>query len=297
MSAPPRPWRIGTRGSALALAQASEVALLLRAAFPHASVELVPFTTRGDSAVDVPLLSLGGKGAFTQEIEAALADRRIDLAVHSLKDLPLAMAEGVVLGAVPARLSPWDVVVVREGHSGDIATVGTSSLRRRAQLRGLLPGARVAELRGNVPTRLDKLQRGEVDALVLAEAGLVRLGRRLPAMRVLSLDEMVPAPGQGALAVQCRADDGAMRTVLSSIEDPTTRACIEAERALLAALGGDCTLPLGAYAEPLAGGHALRLTARLPDLDGTSMRQVVEIGPVGDARGVGIAAAEALQQA
>lgn len=287
-------WRIGTRASHLAVAQANEVAMLLRAAFPHATVELVPFTTRGDAAADAPLLSLGGKGAFTQEIEAALAEGRIDLAVHSLKDLPLAMAEGVVLGAVPARQSPWDVLIVREGHTGDVATVGTSSLRRRAQLRGLLPGARVVELRGNVPTRLEKLQRGEVDALVLAEAGLVRLGRRVSTMRALRLDEMVPAPGQGALGIQCREDDSAMRLALVSIEDPTTRACIDCERALLAALGGDCTLPLGAYAEPLAGGNALRLTARLPELDGGAMREVVEIGPVSDARGVGIAAAEAL---
>lgn len=296
MSLPPRTWRIGTRASALAIAQANEVAMLLRAAFPQVAIELVPFTTRGDAAGDVPLLSLGGKGAFTQEIEAALAEGRIDLAVHSLKDLPLAMAEGVVLGAVPARQSPWDVLILREGHAGEIATVGTSSLRRRAQLRGLLPGARVIELRGNVPTRLDKLQRGDVDALVLAEAGLVRLGLRLETMRVLSLDEMVPAPGQGALGIQCREDDAATRHSLVSIEDPTTRACVDCERALLAALGGDCTLPLGAYAEPLAGGNALRLTARLPDLDGTAMRQVVEIGPVNDARGVGIAAAEALMQ-
>lgn len=287
-------WRLGTRASQLAIAQANEVAMFLRAAFPRSVVELVPFTTRGDTAGETPLLALGGKGAFTQEIEVALAECHIDLAVHSLKDLPLAMAEGVVLGAVPARQSPWDVLIVRDGHAGPIATVGTSSLRRRAQLRGLLPGAQVVEIRGNVPTRLDKLKRGEMDALVLAEAGLVRIGRLLSTMRTLRLDEMVPAPGQGALGIQCRENDQATRLALASIEDPTTRACIDAERALLAALGGDCTLPLGAFAEPIAGGAALRLTARLPSMEGDTMREVVEIGPVAEARSIGIAAAEAL---
>jgi hydroxymethylbilane synthase len=247
--------RIGTRRSRLALAQATEVADAL-AALGHDAV-LVPMTTAGDRGVVARSDPAGLKGAFVREIVRALADGEVDLAVHSAKDLPAEEDEGVTIAAVPERASPLDVLVTRDGELAPGSRVGTSSLRRRAQVLRWRPDVRVTDLRGNVDTRLRKLDEGEVDALVLAAAGLLRL-RVVPEHAApMSLAEMVPAPGQGCLAVQARTDDGATREALAPLDHAPSRTALEAERALVARLDAGCALPLGAFAEPTPAGVRL----------------------------------------
>ena len=256
--------RIGTRRSRLALAQAKEVASRLSA--EGVETELVPIVTSGDRGVSSASSPAGLKGLFVAEIVTALQRGEVDLAVHSAKDLPSEDPEGIVVAAVPERADPFDVMVTRGQEPLEIgAVVGTSSLRRRAQLLRLNPGLKVAPLRGNVDTRLRKLEHGEVDALVLAAAGLHRLGVSPPAARPLPLDEMVPAPGQGALAVQARADDGRTREMIRRLDHHRSRVAFEAERALVARLGGGCALPLGAYAEEREAGVRLLAVVVRPD--------------------------------
>jgi len=240
--------RIGTRRSRLAMAQAQEVAGLLAPA--GVETELVPIVTAGDRGEPAAASPAGVKGLFVAEIVRALLDGEVDVAVHSAKDLPAQDDPGIAIGAVPPRASPFDALVTRESGLADDATVGTSSLRRRAQLRRSLPRARLVDIRGNVDTRLAKLEAGEVEALVLAEAGLTRLGATPPHRRTLHAHEMVPAPGQGALAVQAREDDAETLAALARLNDPDSRTALVAERALMARLGGGCALPLGAYASP-----------------------------------------------
>lgn len=258
--------RIGTRGSRLALAQAEEVAA--RLADGGVESELVPVVTAGDrgaSAADSP----GGvKGLFVAEITEALVRGDVDLAVHSAKDLPSEDPPGVVVAAVPRRALPYDVLVSREEEIPDGAMVGTSSLRRRAQLVRSRPSLKVMDVRGNVDTRLRKLSDGEFDALVLAAAGLARLGEEPDHVAPIPVEEMVPAPGQGALAVQAR-DGSAEAEAVSGIDDPASHVSFDAERRLVDLLGGGCRLPLGAYAEWRDG--LIRLLAVVVRPDGSDL--------------------------
>jgi hydroxymethylbilane synthase len=256
--------RIGTRRSRLALAQAEEVALRLSRLGVQS--EAIPIVTAGDRGASAAESPLGLKGLFVADIVTALQRGEIDLAVHSAKDLPSEDPDGIVIGAVPERADPFDVLVSRSDEAlGPGAIVGTSSLRRRAQLARFHPDLKTVSLRGNVDTRLRKLEAGEVDGLVLAAAGLHRLGVTPPASTPLPLEEMVPAPGQGALAVQVRADDAGTREMVERIDHPRSRLAFLAERALVAAVGGGCALPLGAYAEQREGGVRLLAVVIRPD--------------------------------
>ena len=256
--------RIGTRRSRLALAQAGEVAG--RLAHLGIETELVPLSTAGDRGAPATASDAGVKGLFVAEIVQALVRGDVELAVHSAKDLPAEDYDGVIVGAVPPRADALDVMVTREpGAVAGGASVGTSSLRRRAQLARWRPDLRIVELRGNVDTRLAKLDAGEVDALVLAAAGLARLGVSPAHASTLATDVMIPAPGQGALALQVRRDDGATRAVLERLDDPPSRLAFEAERAVMAALGGGCALPLGAYATVGVDGVHLIAVVATPD--------------------------------
>jgi hydroxymethylbilane synthase len=241
-----RPLRIGTRRSKLALAQAEEVRG--RLATIGVESELVPMLTSGDRGASPDGSPAGVKGLFVAEIVRALQQGEVDLAVHSAKDLPAEDPPGVVVAAVPERVSPLDVLVTRNGVLENGASVGTSSLRRRGQLARARPRLRIVDIRGNVDTRLRKLADAEVDALILAAAGLARLGIEPEHAEELTVQEVTPAPGQGALAVQARREDGA-EEVAARLDHPPTRAAFEAERLLVQLLGGGCALPLGAFAE------------------------------------------------
>ena len=241
------PLVLGTRGSKLAVAQSQQVADSITHATGRA-VRLQVIRTRGDQVQDRPLAAVGGKGLFTAELEAALADGRIDLAVHSLKDLPTEDGPGLTLGAIPRREDPRDVLAGRSlDQLASGAVVGTGSLRRRTQLAWLRPDLVLRDIRGNVETRLAKRDRGDFDATVLAMAGLHRLGIQRDDIFPLDVDVMVPAVGQGALGIQCRADDRALLDLLAAIEDGPTRRCADAERAFLAAIGGGCNVPVAAH--------------------------------------------------
>ncbi len=252
------PILFATRPSALARWQTQWVARALESAHPGLACREEVITTRGDRLLDMPLPEIGGKGLFTQELEAALLSGRVDAAVHSLKDLPTEMPAGLAVGAMPRRAEVRDALVSARGYTLETlpqgAVVGTSSLRRAAQLLAVRPDLQIRPLRGNVDTRVRKALEGQYDAVVLAGAGLVRLGLTEHISQWLPLEVMLPAPGQGALAVQCRADDEATLSLLAAIDDPATRAAVEAERAFLSALGGGCAVPVAAYAEPLPDG-------------------------------------------
>ena len=247
--------RIGTRRSRLAMAQSGEVAVRLDVM--GVDSELVPIETSGDRGASARSSPAGIKGLFVAEIVRALREGSVDLAVHSAKDLPGDDPEGVVVAAVPERADPFDVLVTRGEQVPRGAVVGTSSLRRRAQLLRSRPDLRIEDIRGNVETRLRKLEEGLVDGLVLAAAGLGRLGIEPPWAVPLPLDEMVPAPGQGALAVQARVADEPVLEVCRRLEHERSRLAFEAERGVMVRLGGGCALPLGAYAERREGGVRL----------------------------------------
>lgn len=271
--------RIGTRASRLALAQAGEVAERLTAVGVES--ELVPMTTSGDRGGPVGATLAGVKGLFVAEIVRALQEDRIDIAVHSAKDLPSADDEGVIVAAVPPRADPSDMLITRDGALEPGSTVGTSSLRRRAQLLAWRPDLVVTDLRGNVDTRLRRLGNGELDGLVLAAAGLARLGLRLGHAEALPI---VPAPGQGSLAVQVREHDDETRAATTAIDDPESRAAFVAERELVARLGGGCALPLGALAT--TDGGTVRMTALVAAPDGRRVvrAEVVSETPSGAAQ-------------
>ncbi|HET6884399.1 MAG TPA: hydroxymethylbilane synthase [Pirellulales bacterium] len=252
--------RLGTRASPLARWQADWVAGELRR-LGH-EVALVPLSTQGDQERAAPLGAIGGQGVFTKELERALLRNEIDLAVHSLKDLPTETVEGLELGAVPPRAPTADVLVSRKWRSfvelPEGAVIGTGSLRRRAQLWHARRDLRMLDIRGNVDTRLRKLADGEYDALVLAQAGLRRLGLEAEITEVLREELMLPAVGQGALGIEIRSNDADLKAVLSALDDATTRAAITAERSLLAALRGGCLAPVGAKGDVIAGQLRLR---------------------------------------
>lgn len=268
-----QPLRIGTRASALALWQARHVESLLRALPGAPPVELVPITTTGDVRTDVPLWAVRGRAFFTKELDRALLERRIDVAVHSLKDLPTDMEPELALAAVLRREDPRDALISRAGATlGELprgARVGTSSLRRRAFLTRARRDLTLLELRGNVPTRLERLDRGDYDAIILAAAGLKRLGLEHRITQHLSPDEFPPAVSQGAIGVCSRADDRHACEWLRPLEDPATRLATTAERALLERIEGGCQVPLGALA--IAAGAGIRLQAAVCALDGSQL--------------------------
>jgi hydroxymethylbilane synthase len=274
--------RIATRRSALALAQAEEIASMLSASAFRS--EIVPMSTSGDEGEVATGSTSGMKGLWIDRIVEALRAGEVDLAVHSAKDLPADDEDGVVIAAVPKRADPLDVLIGRLPKLQPGMVVGTSSLRRRAQLLAGFPGMAVTEIRGNVDTRLRKLTEGEVDGLVLAAAGLGRLGIQPPNVRRLRVDEMIPAPGQGCLAVQAREEDRNTRAVLSVLDDAGSRRALEAERALTKMLGGGCDVPMGAFAA--TKGDRLRLVAVVAAPDGAKLVRSAAEGtdPAGVAR-------------
>lgn len=287
---------IGSRGSDLAMTQSRHVAALLEAAHPGLRARIAIISTRGDRVLDTPLAKIGGKGLFTEELEAGLLDGSIDIAVHSLKDLPTALPEGLCVAAVPPREDPRDALVCAEASGLDDlprgARVGTSSLRRRAQLLARRPDLGIVDLRGNVPTRLRKLGDLGIDAVVLAAAGLRRLGLEDRVTEYLEADAMLPAPGQGALGIEARAGDERVRALLAPLHDAAAAAETDAERALLAALGGGCQVPVGARAR-LDGG-TIHLDACVCAADGTAVSRAFASGPAADAARLGARVAEAL---
>jgi hydroxymethylbilane synthase len=270
--------RIGSRGSQLALWQANHVSSLLRERGHQVEIEVIK--TTGDKITDVALAQVGTKGMFTKEIEEALAERRVHLAVHSLKDLPTELASTFTLAAVMKRQDPRDVFLsLRCNRFTELpkgARVGTSSLRRQAQIKSVRPDLNIFPLRGNVDTRLRKLESGEFDAIILAAAGLNRLGRTERVREVLPVEVMCPAVGQGVLGIEARADDAATLKELAFLNDNAARRATAAERALLRTLGGGCQVPIGAYAEAVDG--TLKLTAIVAQPDGSEVLRDQQAG-------------------
>jgi len=280
--------RIGSRGSALALWQAEHVKARLEALGHAVSIQVI--TTTGDRLQDRRLEAVGGKGAFLKEIEEALLANDVDLAVHSLKDVPTALPGGLRITAVLERADPRDAFIssgplLRDLPAG--ATVGTTSLRRQAVLRGLRPDLVVNDLRGNVDTRLSRLREGRFDAILLAVAGLTRLGRVGEVTEALDPGVFVPAPGQGAIALECRDDDAAVAATVAPLDHAPTAAAVGAERAFLAGLGGGCNVPLGAHAR--ADHAGLLLIAFVAHPDGADMMRGQRVGPDATALGRGLA--------
>jgi hydroxymethylbilane synthase len=281
---------IGTRGSPLALIQAELVKHALTGFWPElaapGAVEIAVVRTAGDRIQDRPLAEIGGKGLFTREIDEAQLSGRIDLAVHSMKDVPTYLPEGIVIPAMLPRADPRDVLIAKVTSIADLpegAVVGTSSLRRRAQLLAARPDLRIVELRGNVQTRLAKVESGLLDATILASAGLDRLG--LTVGTPIALDEMLPSPAQGAIGIACRADDDRMLALLAPVADVATMAAVTAERALLRVLDGSCGTPIAALALP--DGGDLSLAGLVASIDGTDVRRAGGRGPASDAQALG----------
>jgi len=288
--------RLGTRKSPMALAQSEQVARMITDRTGRA-VELVGITTFGD-VTKGELASIGGTGVFVSALRTSLLHGDVDLAVHSLKDLPAAPAPGLLLAAVPPRDDPRDVLAARGGAKlADLpagAKIGTGSPRRAAQLRALRPDLQPVPVRGNAGTRLGRITSGEVDAVLLAYAGLARLGRLDAVTQVFEPDEMLPAPGQGALAVECRADDTDLAALLARLDDPVSHLATDAERGVLAALQAGCSAPIGAYAAPAgSAGSAgeglpqLRLSAVVVSADGTVAVRTCATGPAAEAARLG----------
>ncbi len=263
---------IATRGSKLALWQAEHIKSCIEGKHPGVSVELLVLKTRGDIILDVPLAKVGGKGLFVKEIEEALLDGRADLAVHSMKDVPMELPEGLVLGIIPEREEPSDTFL--SVHHASLAalphgaTVGTSSLRRQSQLLALRPDLNVVSLRGNVDTRLRKLSEGQFDAIIMATAGMKRLGLSAPKSEVLGPPTFLPAVGQGALGIEFRADRVDLHELLAFLEHTPTRIRVEAERGFLAGLQGGCQVPIAGHAV-MTGNDTFTLEGLVADLTGT----------------------------
>ena len=293
----PRRIVIASRESALALWQARHVEARLAALYPDAETRILGMTTEGDRRLDVSLAAVGGKGLFVKELEAALADGRADIAVHSVKDLPMNLPQEFTLAAVSEREDPRDAFV--SNRYADLAAlpagarVGTSSLRRECQLRARYPGLRVEPLRGNVTTRLRKLDAGDYDAVILAAAGLKRLGLADRITHLIPPSESVPAPGQGALGVECLARRTDLLEWLEALHHAATARCVAAERAFSRALSGSCNVPLGAYAE--AEGGELRLRGFVGAPDGSRIVSGALKGPARDPEALGVTLAEGLR--
>jgi hydroxymethylbilane synthase len=266
---------LATRRSQLALAQTRAFARLLEARTPDLSIDELQLVTSGDKTQDKPLQDIGGKGLFIKELEEALLDGRAHFAVHSIKDVPAELAPGLFIACVPLREDPRDALVTRSGGPLSAlpagAKVGTSSLRRAVALKAARPDLVIEPVRGNVDTRLRKVHEGQYDAIVLAMAGLRRLGWADRASEILSVEVSLPAIGQGALGIECREDDAVTRAVLSTMADPETSICVAAERAVMAAVDGNCHLPVAAHA--LREGDSLHLRGMLADPDGSNLRR------------------------
>src|SRR5258706_1823396 len=298
------PLRIGTRGSPLALIQADEVRRrLIAAGSAPDALEIVPIRTTGDAVRDRALSELGGKGLFTKEIEDALLDKRIDIAVHSMKDVPTWLPAGLAITAVLPREDPRDVLMVatRHGPARGIAglprgaVVGSPSLRRQAQLLHQRPALKVVLIRGNVETRLRKLEDGEVDATLLALAGLKRLSITVPPETILAADALVPAVAQGAIGIECRADDAAARATLAALDDADSHAAVSAERAMLGVLDGSCRTPIGGLA--VRDGDRLVLDGLVAMPDGSALHRRRQDGPASDPVPLGLAGGPAVPSA
>lgn len=293
---PPSILRIATRKSALALWQAEHVAARLRAVHPDLTVELVPMTTRGDEIADRPLATIGGKGLFLKELEVAMLEGRADLAVHSLKDVPAELEPGFVLPAMLPRADAADAFVSNRHASlaalPEGARVGTSSLRRQAQLRAARPDLELLDLRGNVNTRLAKLDAGDYDAIVLACAGLERLGLAARIRQRLAAPEWLPAPGQAAIAIEARADQPVVLALLAALDDADTRMTVGAERAMNHALGGSCTVPVAAWC--VLAERGLHLHGLVGDAASGRLVRAEAAGPVDQPEALGRTVADAL---
>ncbi len=295
---PPERIVIATRESRLALWQAEHIKARLEALYPGCRVELLGMTTRGDQILDRPLAKVGGKGLFVKELETALLDRRADIAVHSMKDVPMRLEAPFALACICEREVPLDAFVSsRYASLADMppgAVVGTSSLRRESQLHARYPYLAVTSLRGNLDTRLRKLDEGQYDAIILAAAGLKRLGLGERIRGVLSAEDSLPAAGQGALGIECLADRPEVAAWLAPLHDAGTAACVLAERAVSRALAGSCEVPLGAYGELHDGKLRLRGFVALPD--GSRMASAEREGRPEEAEALGLALAEDLRE-
>lgn len=295
----PAPSRIviASRESRLAMWQAVHVQGRLAALYPQSQVDILGMTTRGDQILDRPLAEIGGKGLFIKELEVAMQEGRADLAVHSMKDVPMVMPEGFVLAAISARENPRDAFVSNRHASLDAlpagAIVGTSSLRREAILRARYPQLEIRSLRGNLDTRLRKLDAGEYDAIILAAAGLIRLGLESRIRAVLTPEQSLPAPGQGALGIEVLADAPAAAALVAPLNDPETAACVRAERAFSRALGGSCQVPLGGYA--IIEGGQLWLRGFIATPDGREMVGAELRGDPADDEKIGLILAQMLR--
>ena len=280
---------VGTCGSQLALWQADYVIGRLQQQYPDLNIEKRLMTTKGDKILNAPLAKIGGKGLFTKELEVAMVNGEIDIAVHSLKDMPVVVPEGLEIACITERADVQDAFVslryktLEELPQG--AKVGTSSLRRKAQLLHLRPDLNIQDLRGNVNTRLAKLESESFDAIILASAGLKRLGFEDRISSVLTTDQSLPAVGQGALAIECRADDEETKKLISFLNDAETAACTRGERGFLAAVEGGCQVPVGVYGQVQADN--LKLEAIIASLDGTQLLRESITGPVAEAEALG----------
>ncbi len=291
--------RIASRGSQLALWQAEFIADALRSAHPDLTVEIEIIKTKGDRILDVPLARIGDRGLFTKEVDEALLDRRADIAVHSLKDVPTTVTKGLRLAAVGHREDPRDVLIGPRGADVSIgrlppgARVGTSSLRRRAQLHHLRPDLQVVDLRGNLNTRLAKLDAGEYDAIILAAAGVLRLGWEDRISAYLDTDDWLPAVGQGALAIVAREDDAVTQRTIDCLDDRSSSACVRAERAFLRELEGGCQVPIAALARVWDG--RISMEGLVASLDGERVLREHDYGALADPEALGIRLATRLE--
>ncbi|PIE57283.1 MAG: hydroxymethylbilane synthase [Desulfobulbus propionicus] len=290
--------RIGTRASELAVTQSEWVAGLITKVYPNTSIELVTIKTKGDKILDVPLAKVGGKGLFVKEIEDAMLAGEIDLAVHSMKDVPTELPEGLHVAIVPSRETPKDAFVSNNFSSLDElpqgSTVGTSSLRRKAQLAALRPDLKIKDVRGNLQTRLKKMEDGLYDAILLAAAGLRRLGMQERIRMLFTPEQMLPAIGQGALGVELRISDSELLTQLQPLHNQTTATAVTAERAFLLRLEGGCQVPIGAYAQVQE--NVVTLTGLIASVDGKTLLKETNAAPVEHATELGATLAESLLQ-
>ncbi|HGO5856512.1 TPA: hydroxymethylbilane synthase [Mannheimia haemolytica] len=288
--------RIATRQSPLALWQANFVKSELEKHFPQLSVELVTMVTKGDIILDTPLAKIGGKGLFVKELELALLENRADIAVHSMKDVPMSFPEGLGLAVICEREDPRDAFVSNNYYSlEDLpkgAVVGTSSLRRQCQLMAKYPHLEVKSLRGNVGTRLSKLDNGEYDAIILASAGLIRLGLKERIRSYISVEQSLPAAGQGAVGIETRANDERILNYIAKLNHSSTACCVMAERAMNTRLQGGCQVPIGGYAT--LNGDELTLNALVGALDGSQIIRASAKGDKQEAEQLGILVAEQL---
>lgn len=288
--------RIGTRGSQLALWQSNLVASLLKKQYPEIDIELVKIKTTGDKILDAPLAKIGDKGLFVKEIEVALLEGSVDIAVHSAKDMPTEIPQGLTLAVYMKRDDPADALISRGGEKLDElkpgAVIGTSSLRRRAQLMAYRPDLKFVDLRGNVGTRLAKLEEENLDAILLSGAGLTRLGMEDRITERLPSDIVVPAVGQGLIVIETREDNAEILELIKFLNDYETSTCVKAERAFSDRIGGGCQVPMGAHA--VLEGDTLKMQAVVASLDGERVLRAEAEGPAGDAEIIGAALAEDL---